>query len=145
MPCPDPTPRALVELVHRLGPRWIRWSASQIPRDGLHPARLRVLRVLVDNGPTPMRELARRTETSAANVSKLVTEMEADGLVMRERDPADARVLHATATPLGATALREAWDSYVERVATVFTDMPEATRAQVAMALEALLAALPER
>lgn len=123
----------------------MRWTASQIPRDGLHPARLRVLRVLVDNGPTPMRELARRTETSAANVSKLVAEMEADGLVTRERDPTDARVLRAAATPHGATALREAWDAYLDRVATVFADMPAATRAQVAEALDALLGALPER
>lgn len=145
MRTPAPTPRALVERLHRFGPRWIRWTAAQIPPDGLHPARLRVLRVLVDGGPTPMHELARRTETSAANVSKLVAEMEADGLVTRERDAADARVLLAAATPLGATALREAWDAYLDRVATVFAEMPEATRGEVGAALDALIAALPER
>jgi DNA-binding MarR family transcriptional regulator len=92
-----------------------------------------------------MRELARRTETSAANVSKLVAEMEADGLVTRERDPSDVRVLRAAATPLGAGALRDAWDAYLDRVATVFADMPEETRAEVGAPLDALLATLPER
>jgi DNA-binding MarR family transcriptional regulator len=64
----------------------------------LTPARASALSVLVFGGARTLTELARTERVTAATMSKLVSALEAEGLVRRERHAADARsmVLHAT-------------------------------------------------
>jgi DNA-binding MarR family transcriptional regulator len=66
---------------------------------GMTPARRSALSVLVFLGPQSLSELAAAEQVTLPTMSKLVTSMENEGLVRRERDPADGRVvrLHATA------------------------------------------------
>ena len=66
---------------------------------GMTPARRSALSVLVFAGPRSVSELASAEQVTLPTMSKLVTSMENDGLVRRERDPGDGRVvrLHATA------------------------------------------------
>lgn len=66
---------------------------------GMTPARRSALSVLVFAGPQSLSELASAEQVTLPTMSKLITTMERDGLVRRERDPADGRVvrLHATA------------------------------------------------
>lgn len=91
-----------------------------------------------------MGERARRTESSAANVSKLVTDMAGDGLVTRAPSALDGRVLLVSVTPAGATAVREAWNAYLDRVSVVFEPLPDVTRASIREALDTLFDALPD-
>ena len=66
---------------------------------GMTPARRSALSVLVFLGPQSLSDLAAAEQVTLPTMSKLVTTMERDGLVRRERDPGDGRVvrLHATA------------------------------------------------
>ena len=66
---------------------------------GMTPARRSALSVLVFLGPQSLSELAAAEQVTLQTMSKLVSSMEKGGLVHRERDTADGRVvrLHATA------------------------------------------------
>jgi DNA-binding MarR family transcriptional regulator len=66
---------------------------------GMTPARRSALSVLVFAGPRSVSELAGAEQVTLPTMSKLVAAMEKDGLVRRERDDGDGRVvrLHATA------------------------------------------------
>ena len=66
---------------------------------GMTPARRSALSVLVFAGPQSLSELASAEQVTLPTMSKLVATMEKDGLVRRERDPGDGRVvrLHGTA------------------------------------------------
>lgn len=66
---------------------------------GITPARASALSVLVFGGPRTLTELAQAEQVSAPTMSRLVTALEAEGLVRREPHEADARAvrLHATA------------------------------------------------
>src|SRR4029079_18648906 len=66
---------------------------------GMTPARRSALSVLVFLGPQSLSQLATAEEVTPPTMSRLVATMEKDGLVRRERDPGDGRVvrLHATA------------------------------------------------
>lgn len=66
---------------------------------GITPARASALSVLVFGGPCTLTELARAEQVTTATMSRLVTAMEAEGLVRRQPDIRDGRaaLLHATA------------------------------------------------
>ncbi len=88
-----------------------------------------------------MSDLAELTILSRGGVTRLVTRIEADGLLCREPCADDGRGAFAVLTPAGSEALRRAGSVYrkalVERFATHLT-AAQATAA--AMALEAVLA-----
>ncbi len=55
-----------------------------------------------------MSELAERRLTHPSGVTRMVDQLERDGLVVREVDPADGRSFHAVLTQLGLECLRAA-------------------------------------
>lgn len=65
---------------------------------GITPARASALSVLVFGGSCTLTELARAEQVTTATMSRLVSAMEAEGLVRREPHEEDARSmrLHAT-------------------------------------------------
>lgn len=69
--------------------------------------------VLIQLGLSPRRrlrttELAEQVLMSPSGVSRLVDELEREGLVARERDDSDARSFNIVLTPTGRTQLRAA-------------------------------------
>jgi DNA-binding MarR family transcriptional regulator len=68
-----------------------------------------------------MQQLGRRIVLSRSRVSRLVTELEADGLVRRIPDPEDGRATLATITPAGRAALRRAAPVYLRGIDEHFT------------------------
>jgi DNA-binding MarR family transcriptional regulator len=65
------------------------------------------------NGCLRMQELGARVVLSRTRVSRLVTELEGEGLVVRRPDPADGRATLATITPAGKVAFRRAAPVYL--------------------------------
>ncbi|HEY4753804.1 MAG TPA: MarR family transcriptional regulator, partial [Candidatus Limnocylindrales bacterium] len=63
---------------------------------------LNVLFVLSAEGPLPMNRLAEVLDVSQASATGIVDRMEQRGLVTRERDDDDRRVVRVTLTPQGA-------------------------------------------
>lgn len=129
------SPRHLALLIDRLAPALRRAQGSGADRG----ARVGVLSLLGEAGALPMREIAARLSVSPQAVTGLVDEMEAEGLVARERHPTDRRRTlirlngHARAMAATKVAEREA------ALSALFEDIPKADRAAFARVAETLL------
>jgi DNA-binding MarR family transcriptional regulator len=104
----------------------LRRLAREDRASGQSPARLSALSVLVFGGARPIGQLARDEGVTAPTMSRLVSGLEADGLVTRTTDPDDRRTQRIAATDRGREIL-------------------VAGRARRVAALEALLADVPKR
>jgi DNA-binding MarR family transcriptional regulator len=83
---------------------------------GLSAARLSALSVLVFGGPTTLGQLARAEQVSAPTMSKLVSGLEREGLVMREAHEHDGRAVVVRATDAGRLTLERGRDRRVEEL-----------------------------
>jgi DNA-binding MarR family transcriptional regulator len=88
-------------------------------RTGLTPERLSLLSVLVYGGPATMSSLARAEQVSAPAITRIVTALEAAGLVRRKVDADDRRRTLVTATPAGSRLLERGRRARIERLAAV--------------------------
>lgn len=129
------SPRHLALLIDRLAPALRRAQGSGAERG----ARVGVLALLGEAGALPMREIAARLSVSPQAVTGLVDEMEAEGLVARERHPTDRR---QTLIRLNGHARDAAATQVADREAVLsalFEDIPKADRAAFARVAETLL------
>lgn len=80
-----------------------------------------VLCFLVRNGPQTQRDLAYANAQHPAGLSRLLDELEADGLIVRTVDPKDRRRSLVRATPKGKTRFESAsphvWEAVNEALA----------------------------
>lgn len=112
---------------------------------GMSPSRLSALSVLVFVGPMSQAELARIEGVSAPSMSLLVRELEADGLVMRTADPADARRTIVTASETGRARMLESQRRRLTWLSDALAQLPSDARQSLAASsahLEALIVAL---
>lgn len=72
------------------------------------------LAVFSDDRELSMSELRRRTPLSQSRVSRLVAQLEADGLVARVNDPSDTRAVNVRITSRGIDAFRAAQDRHLD-------------------------------
>src|SRR5262245_7685149 len=86
-----------------------------------------------------MTELARRVMLSPSGLTRLVDQLEADGLVKRERTSRDARVVMARLTTSGRELVRSAARTHLVGIRQHFTSkLSEGQLRNVASALEAV-------
>ena len=112
------------------------------PRSELPGASRAVLRHLAQAGPVTIGEATRHLDRSQSVVSEIVTQLEANGFVEREPDPADRRRTLVWLTVAGQERLRR--DSDVLDPALVrraMEQLPAVTRAGLIEGLGALVAA----
>ncbi len=95
------------ERMHQQAIRLLRRLRREDAAIGLPPARASALSVLVFGGPSSMGDLAQAEQVTAPTMSRVVAALVADGLVTREGDPADGRVVRLRATERGEELLRE--------------------------------------
>ncbi|WP_433201104.1 MarR family winged helix-turn-helix transcriptional regulator [Dactylosporangium sp. CS-047395] len=109
-------------LLERLGALWRRQRRERVPVAGLSQSAVRLLAAVNRLGgatrparPTQPARLADETQMTSSNVAATLRELEAAGLVARDRDESDARRVNVSLTPAGADlvarnrGLREAW------------------------------------
>src|SRR5262245_65493054 len=96
-------PHAVADRLHAAAIHLLRRLRAQDPAAGLSPARLSALSVVVFAGPVTLGQLAQAEQVSAPTMTRLVAGLEADGLLRREPDAADKRVVWLRATPRGTT------------------------------------------
>lgn len=77
----------------------------QAPADGHGSARLSVLSQLYRLGALTPTQVARQERVKLQSLTRLLADLEADGLLLRQPDPADARRSLLTLTPAGAQVL----------------------------------------
>jgi DNA-binding MarR family transcriptional regulator len=90
-----------------------------------------------------MGELGERAVVSRSRVSRVVDQLAAEGLVVREANPDDRRSAYAALTDAGHERLRAAAPTYLGGIKRHFTDaMTAAESRAAATALEKVLASL---
>jgi len=103
-------------------------------RSGLSAPRLSALSVIVFGGPIAMSELAAAEQVRAPTISRLVADLERDGLVARTAGVEDKRVWRIEATPRGRRLLREGRARRVARLAAELRRLPAGERRLLARA-----------
>jgi DNA-binding MarR family transcriptional regulator len=104
----SPVNRSVADRLHSAAIHLLRRLRRQDVAMGLTPARASALSIMVfGGGPVTLGQLAAAEQVSAPTVTRLIVGMERDGLVRRERDPDDGRVVWLRPTAKGTRLLHE--------------------------------------
>ena len=90
---------------------------------GLTASRFGALEALWHLGPLNPRDLGRKILKSSGNVSVVVDGLERDGLVARERDPADRRNVIVSLTDAGRSRIEAVYPAHVARLVASFAHL----------------------
>src|SRR5688572_26678519 len=99
------SPDELADRWHSLAIHLLRRLRREDTATALTGPRLSALSVVVFGGPLTLGELAAAEQVRPPTMTRLVTALEAAGLVTREPDPGDGRLTRIRATAKGRTLL----------------------------------------
>ena len=105
---------------------------------GLTPARASALSIMVFGGRVTIGQLAQAEQVSAPTMTRLVVGMERDGLVRRDSDPRDGRVVWLEATARGRRILHAGRERRVAALAEDLAGLDAGERATLAAAVAIL-------
>ena len=94
-------------LLYRITSQFNRGLRKRLKRSGINIARWRVLAVLKDIGRMNINQIAERTIIEQPTVSRIVDQLEREGLAMRETCDHDSRFRQVMLTDAGERAFRE--------------------------------------
>jgi len=137
------TPRDVAEQLHSAAIRLLRRLRRTDAEAGLTGPQASALSVLAFGGETTLKRLAAAEQVSAPTMSRLVKDLEHQGLIRRRPDPADARSTWIEASAEGRAMLEQARDRRLARLEAELAALPEADRRLLAEAAR-LLARLGE-
>ena len=126
----------MADQLHSAAIHLLRRLRVQDDAAGLSARRLSALSVIVFAGPITITALAEAEQVRPPTISRLVKDLEWEGLVERVDNPADRRVQLLQATPRGERLLQEGRQ---RRVAALTAEIDELTEAERAT----LIAAIP--
>jgi DNA-binding MarR family transcriptional regulator len=112
-------------------------GGEQVP-----PLQLSALVTVEQHGPLRLSELARREAVTAPTMSRVLSALDEQGLVVRSPDPQDARGVLITLSPEGARRLDEVRTQRTALIARRLTRLDDAQRSALIAALPALEALL---
>ncbi|RJL24417.1 MarR family winged helix-turn-helix transcriptional regulator [Bailinhaonella thermotolerans] len=137
----DVSPLAVFGRLHRSFLRYQDRISEVFDRYGITMAAFDVLAALRRSGPPYRRtagELAEITLVTSGGLTLRIDRLEAAGLVVRERDPADRRVVHARLTKEGLALVDEVVEAHFANEREMLAGLTEPERRR----LSALLAKL---
>src|SRR5688572_11850801 len=102
---PRASPRDVADRLHSGAIHLLRRVRRTDPQTGVSAAQLSALSVLM-GGPRTLGELAAAEQVRPPTMTKLVQELEREGLASRDRDPEDARVVRVRSTAKGQRILQ---------------------------------------
>ena len=138
---PDAADARLREVANRLHSAAIHLlrRARRVDAESHLPApQLSALSVVVYAGPITLGALAGAEQVRPPTMTRLIASMEEAGLVERETDAADRRVVRIRATPKGRRLLEEGRDRRIAVIAEALATLPASDVADIARALEAI-------
>jgi DNA-binding MarR family transcriptional regulator len=115
-----------------------------MPDGGLRRSDASVLKVLMREGEQRGGELAAKLGVDASVVSRQVAALEADGLVSRRPDPADARVGLISLAPRGKAQLEALYSSYTQHLRAALADLDDDTLLAAAESMQRIAHAITE-
>ena len=143
-PADDKQPDSLTELAAQL-----RLAVGRLHRriridgrESIPPLQLSALVTVEQHGPLRLSELARREAVTAPTMSRVLSALDEQGLVLRAPDPQDARGVLVSLSDAGAVALAEVRTHRTALVARRLARLDDAQRATLADAMPAIEALL---
>ena len=121
----------VADRLHSLAIHLLRQLRREDVAAGLTAPRLSALSVVVFGGPITLGELAAAEQVRPPTMTRLVQELERDGLVARTTDPSDARVVRIRATPEGTRLLEHGRARRIARLAEQLATLTPEQRALV--------------
>lgn len=97
---------ALADRLHSAAIHLLRRLRREDDAPGLPAPQLSALSVIVFGGPVTLGALARAEQVRPPTITRVVTALVAAGLVVRESDPGDRRIVWLIATPRGTRLLQ---------------------------------------
>lgn len=137
-PKPPSDAEQLSDRLHSAAIHLLRRLRREDDASGLTAPRMSVLSVLVFVGPKTLGELARSEQVRAPTMTRLVAGLESQGLVRREPDARDRRVVRIHATARGDRILREGRRRRVEALAARVEGLTDEERRTLGSAAELL-------
>src|SRR5713226_597565 len=131
-----PVSRTVADRLHSAAIHLLRRLRRQDDAMGLTPARASALSIMVFGGPVTLGQLAAAEQVSAPTTTRLIIGMERDGLVRREDDPNDGRVVWLHPTAKGTRLLHEGRQHRVAALAADIARLDEADRDTLAAAAD---------
>ncbi|MCC7322424.1 MAG: MarR family transcriptional regulator [Gemmatimonadaceae bacterium] len=116
----------MADRLHSTAIHLLRRLRAEDRRTGLSGPRASALSVVVFGGPITLGDLAAAEQVKPPTMTRLVTALEAHGLVKREGDADDARVVRVRATPKGIRLLQEGRARRIARLQAALQELPEA-------------------
>ncbi|MFB6722578.1 MarR family winged helix-turn-helix transcriptional regulator [Kribbella sp. NPDC056345] len=111
---------------------------------GLRRSDASVLKVLMRDGEQRGGEIAAKLGVDASVVSRQLTTLEADGLVSRRPDPADARVGLVRVSDDGKARLADLYSAYTKQLRSALADFDDDAVRDAANVLQRLARAVTE-
>jgi DNA-binding MarR family transcriptional regulator len=137
----DPSPIEVLGRLHRSFLLYQAQTSRPLVAGGLSLAGFDVLAALRRAGD-PYRltagELAAASLVSSAGVTLRLDRLEGDGLIVRERDAGDRRVVHCRLTPAGLTLIDTLFAQHLDNERRMLAGLKPKERVQLATLLEKL-------
>ncbi len=108
---------AIADRLHSAAIHLLRRVRTQDEATGLSAPRLSALSVLAFRGPLTLGELAAAEQVRPPTITRLIQELERDGLVRRVVDPTDRRVQRVHATAAGKRLMQQGRERRVAALA----------------------------
>ena len=105
---------------------------------GLSMTAVSTMAALEQTGPARLTALANRAGVTQPAMTQLISRLEEGGLVVREADIADGRVVQVAITDEGRAMMARRRAARAERLAVILTQLPPEQRAALAAAVPAL-------
>jgi len=128
----------LADRLHSVAIHILRRLRREDDASGLPAPQLSALSVIVFGGPITLGALAAAEQVRPPTITRLVSTLEEAGLVEREADENDKRVMRVRATARGAKLLQEGRRRRVASLAASLATLPRAERSALAAAVPIL-------
>jgi DNA-binding MarR family transcriptional regulator len=137
--------REVADKLHSASIHVLRRVAREDPASGLSAARLSALSVLVFGGAKTLGELAAAEQVRPPTMTKIVRGLEEGGLVRRDADPQDGRVVRVRATAKGTRILQQARTRRIANLAERLAHLDAAELTRVGEAADLVQQALAQQ
>jgi DNA-binding MarR family transcriptional regulator len=137
-PRPRGTAIDLADRLHSAAIHLLRRLRREDDASGLPAPQLSALSVIVFGGPLTLGDLARAEQVRPPTITRLIGELEQQGLVAREVDGNDRRVVRVRATARGTKVLHDGRQRRVAALVASLGALPVRDRALLARVLPVL-------
>jgi DNA-binding MarR family transcriptional regulator len=111
--------------LHRLGRLQFRVSHRELHDHGHYRGQYRLLRLIMENDGIIQRDLAEEMDMRPSSLTEILVRLEQMGLIRREPDEKDQRVVHVRLTDAGRTMAEEASGAAEGLMGEMFKGMTE--------------------